>query len=49
MLDDLAILKAEQVERDRRCAVTSDALVSGMEQDEISIYKRAIDRYIGGR
>jgi hypothetical protein len=49
MLDDLAVLKAEQVEGDRRCAVTSDAYVSGMQQDEISVHKRAIDCYIGCR
>jgi hypothetical protein len=48
MLNDLAVLEAEQVERDRRCAVASDALVSGMQQYEISVHKRAIDCYVGG-
>src|SRR5690349_3778043 len=49
MLDDLAALKAKQVERDHRCAVTSDAVVSGMQQYEISVHQRAIDCYVGGR
>src|SRR5260370_27391127 len=48
MLNDLAVLKAEQVERNRRSGVTCDALVSGMQQDEISVHKRAIGRYVGG-
>src|SRR5262245_25125010 len=49
MLDNLAVLEAEQIERDRRSAVTFEALVSGMQQDEIAVYKRAIDRDIGAR
>src|SRR5262245_51967906 len=49
MLDDLAVLEAEQVERDRRSAETFDALVSGMQQDEIAVHKRAIDHDISGR
>lgn len=49
MLDDPAVLEAEQVERDRRSAVTFEALVSGMQQDEIAVHKRAIDRDIGAR
>src|ERR1700704_2572720 len=47
MLNDLAALKAEQVERDHRCAVTSDAVVSGMQQHEIFVHKSAIDCYVG--
>src|SRR4029077_6014444 len=48
MLNDLAVLKAEQVERDRRSGVTGKPLVSGVRQDEISLHKRAIDCYTGG-
>src|SRR6202040_3125252 len=48
MLNDLALVKAEQVECDHR-SVTSDALVSGMQQYEIAVHERAIDCYIGGR
>src|SRR5262245_23599998 len=48
MLNDLAVLKAEQVERDRRSGVTSDAFIFGMQQYKISVHKRAIDCYIGG-
>src|SRR6202022_1519959 len=48
MLNDLAALEAKQVERDHRCAVTSDAVVSGMQQYEIFVHKRAIDCYVGG-
>src|SRR5262245_30888583 len=49
MLDNLAVPEAEQVERDRRSAVTFDTLVSGMQQDEIAVHKRAIDPDIGAR
>ena len=48
MLNDLPVLKTEQIERDRRCAITTNAFVSGMQQDEVSVHKRAIYRYIGG-
>src|ERR1700704_3501783 len=48
MLNDLAIPETKQVERDRGCAVTSHAFVSGMQQHEITVYKRAIYGYIGG-
>src|SRR5712675_364486 len=48
MLNDLAALEAKQVERDHRRAVTSDAVVSGMQQYEISVHKRAIDCYVSG-
>jgi hypothetical protein len=48
MLNDLAVLEAKQVERDRRPGVTCDALVFRMQQYEIPIYKGAIERYIGG-
>jgi hypothetical protein len=33
----------------RRSAVTFEALVSGMQQDEIAVHKRAIDRDVGAR
>ena len=49
MLNDLAVRKAEEIERDHRSGVTRDAFVSGMKEDEISVHKRAIDPYVGVR
>jgi hypothetical protein len=48
MLNDLTVPETEQIERDRGCAVTTNAFVSGMQQYESSVHKRAIYRYIGG-
>src|SRR5205809_7625519 len=48
MLNDLAVPETKQIERDRGCAVTTNAFVSGMQQYEISVHKRAIYCYIGG-
>src|SRR5712691_2487182 len=49
MLNDPAVLETEEVECDRRSGITCNALVSRMQQDEISVLERAIDGYIGGR
>jgi hypothetical protein len=49
MLSDLIAAEAEQIERDRIMAVAADTLVSGMQKDQISVHKRAIDCYIGSR
>src|SRR5882724_5247539 len=46
MFDDLAVLEAEQVESNRRSEVTSNAFVSGMQQDQVSVHERAIDCYV---
>src|SRR5258708_30844923 len=48
MLSDLSIPETQQIERDRGCAVTTNAFVSGMQQYEISVHKRAKYCYIGG-
>jgi len=48
MLSDLSIPETQQIERDRGCAVTTNAFVSGMQQYEISVHKRAIYCYVGG-
>jgi hypothetical protein len=37
MFNDIAVFEAEQVESDRRSGITSDAFVSGMQQDEASV------------
>src|ERR1700751_3861656 len=47
MLNDLAVFEAKQVECDRRSRVTCDALVPGMQQDEVPVHERAMDRYVG--
>jgi len=39
MLNDLALLEAEQVECDCRSAIARNALVLGMQQDEISVHQ----------
>ena len=48
MFSDLSIPETQQIERDRGCAVTTNAFVSGMQQYEISVHKRAIYCYVGG-
>src|SRR4051812_45651287 len=48
VLDDPAVLEAKQVERNRRSGITRDALVFGMQKDEIAVHERAVDRYVGG-
>src|SRR5467141_3295041 len=49
MFNDLAVLEAQQVESNRRSGVTSDAFVSGMQQDEVSVHECAVDCYVGSR
>src|ERR1700736_4327637 len=49
MLNDLSVLEAEQVESNHRPGVTSDAFVSGMQQDELPVHECAVDCYVGNR
>src|ERR1700730_15317409 len=49
MLNDLAVLEAEQVESNHRPGVTSDAFVSGMQQDELPVHECAVACYVGNR
>ena len=49
MLDDLAILKTEQVECDQRCRCVFEAFVHRVHEDPLAINESSVNCYVGGR